>query len=282
MNLEKITSNVYAVTDGINGGNMGAIVFNNEVVVIDSGMAHTLSIEVANELRLLGSSLNYLVFTHYHSDHIMGAQAFDPIKRVSSKPTKRNIENMIESRIETGELRKNWESVKDSRPNLWQSLQTLEVVIPEIVFEDKMIIDSSEDVIVRHLGGHTDGSSVVTCDSESVVFVGDLIFNEQFPYAGDPTTNPDDWIEAMHYLRQLGQEIVIPGHGQVGTQDTIEEYIEFLTSFKGSITTAISEHLSPQEYLEQKLYPDFYTMGSEKWIELSVKHWFSFYGETHK
>jgi len=88
MTLTKISERIYADTEGTNGGNFGAIVLDDEIVIIDSGMFHHLT-EEARELLEKEHQLPVLklLLTHVHADHVWGAQAFNPVTMISSKQT---------------------------------------------------------------------------------------------------------------------------------------------------------------------------------------------------
>ncbi len=79
MALKKIIDGIYVSDDGSNGGNHGAIVLDDEVVMIDSGMIHPKSADTKKFLESeTGLPIHKLVFTHSHGDHVFGAQAFEP------------------------------------------------------------------------------------------------------------------------------------------------------------------------------------------------------------
>ena len=54
-----------------------------------------------------------------------------------------------------------------------------------------------------HIGGHTAGSSLVYIPEDRVLFAGDLILTTTFPSVGDPSTNPDTWIDVFNMILSL-------------------------------------------------------------------------------
>ena len=65
MALSKLMEGIYADVSGTNGGNHGAIVLENEIVMIDSGMIHHKSLETKNNLEeKVGLSIENLILTH--------------------------------------------------------------------------------------------------------------------------------------------------------------------------------------------------------------------------
>ena len=64
MALKKIIDGIYVSDDGSNGGNHGAIVLDDEVVMIDSGMMHPKSAETRQFIESeTGLQISKLVFT---------------------------------------------------------------------------------------------------------------------------------------------------------------------------------------------------------------------------
>ena len=98
MALRKLIDGIFVSDDGTNGGNQGAIVLDDEVVMIDAGMIHTKSAETKKFIETeTGLPILKLIYTHSHSDHVFGAQAFQPVNLIASKPMlnrcKENLQN---------------------------------------------------------------------------------------------------------------------------------------------------------------------------------------------
>ncbi|MHA1934949.1 MAG: MBL fold metallo-hydrolase [Candidatus Thorarchaeota archaeon] len=209
MALVNVVGKVHADVEGKNGGNFGAIILEDEIVVIDAGMIHPISKMIRENLeKEFNLPILKLVFTHYHSDHVFGAQAFEPVSLIGSA-SMRNLTDQWEPDT----LKENYESYRDERPELWKAIQNLSIRLPDIVFTNKLAIGNESEVIIQHVGGHTAGSSTVVVEPENAIFVGDLIFSGVFPYGGDPTSNPDRWIMNLESIIAKDYEFIIPGHG---------------------------------------------------------------------
>lgn len=279
MALRKIIDGIFVSDDGTNGGNQGAIVLDDEVVVIDAGMIHTKSAETKKFIeKETGLPILKLIYTHSHGDHVFGAQAFQPVNLIASKPMlnrcKENLQN--DWKLET--LKKRYSEMKDDRPELWAAVQTLSIKLPDTVFEDNLKIGNNSEVTVKLLGGHTSGSSIVISHPHNTVFVGDLIFNGQFPYGGDLTCDPDRWILALEEIHALEHEIIIPGHGPVCGQNELAGYVEALSELRENVKEAIQTGLSVESFIAREMIPQSITTGLERFAEVTLDHWFSFYG----
>ena len=141
-----------------------------------------------------------------------------------------------------------------------------------------MKIGKNDELTARLLGGHTSGSSVVISPQHKTVFVGDLIFNGQFPYAGDPTCDPDRWILALEEIHALEHEIIIPGHGPTCGQKDLAEYIEALSNLRENVKNALQTGLSVESFIAREMVPEAITSGFERFGEVTLNHWFSFFG----
>ncbi len=279
MTLQKLIDGLFIDTDGTNGGNYGAIVLEDEVVMIDAGMIHTKSRETKEFLeKEIGLPILKLIFTHSHSDHVFGAQAFEPVSLIASMPMRKRCEENLENDWAPETLKKNYFSMKDERPELWDAIQTLSIRLPDIVFKTHLLLGNHEEISVKLLGGHTAGSSTVISHPHNAIFIGDLIFSGQFPYGGDPTCDPDRWIMALEEVQELGLETIIPGHGPVIGMNELEEYIGALIDLRANVEDAASSGMTVSKFIEEGMIPQEIAAGADRFAERTLNHWFQFYG----
>lgn len=279
MPLQKLIDGIFVDTDGTNGGNYGAIVLEDEVVMIDSGMIHTKSLQAKKFLeRETGLPILKLVFTHSHSDHVFGAQAFEPVSLISSAPTRKRCEENLKNEWKIENLKKRYAEIKNERPELWDALQTLSIRLPDVVFKTYIFLGNNEEISVKLLGGHTAGSSTIISHPHDVIFIGDLVFSGQFPYGGDSTCDPDRWIMALEEVLNLGLETVIPGHGPICGPGELEEYMLALMDLRANVEDATSSGITVEEFIKQGMIPHEISTGAERFAELTLTHWFQFYG----
>ena len=279
MTLQKLVDGIFVDTDGTNGGNHGAIVLEDEVIVIDSGMIHPKSLEEKNFLiEETGLPILKLIFTHSHGDHVFGAQAFEPVSLIASAPMRQRCEDNLKADWELETLRKNYEPMKEDRPELWEAIQDLSIRLPDTIFKTHLFLGNNEELSVKLLGGHTSGSSTIISHPHDVIFVGDLIFSGQFPYAGDPTCDPDRWIIALEEILELGLETIIPGHGPVCGLDYIELYIQALMDLRANVEDATMTGITIEKFIEEGMIPEAIAEGAERFADRTLKHWYQFYG----
>ena len=277
--MREIVDGIYACDDGSNRGNYGAIALNDEIVMIDSGMIHSKSAEVRTYLESkTGLQIRKLIFTHSHGDHVFGAQAFEPVTQICSEPTYDRIVQSLQGDWKPETLRVRYEEVKDEQPEMWDAIQSLKIRLPDIAFDQSITLGEKGEITVKHLGGHTSGSSIVMAHQQSAVFIGDLIFNGTFPYGGDPTCDPDKWILALEEVHSHEFSIIIPGHGPVCGQKELASYIEALTELRDNVKDAIKIGLSIESFNKRDLVPNSIKPGFDRFGVRTLPHWFKYYG----
>ncbi|KKM92330.1 hypothetical protein LCGC14_1219530 [marine sediment metagenome] len=176
--LEQVTSLTVAHTTGEGRGNVGAVSLRNFSIAIDSTMyVKTGELMRINMKAKFGVPVRYLALTHYHGDHIFGLKAFKDICILSSEMTSKIMSN-DETKTKYSEFIKGL--AKEGPIG-----EGIEYIIPSLIFNNSLKIQD-EDLYIEifHTGGHTAGSSFISFPHEKVVFAGDQVFQNTFPYAG--------------------------------------------------------------------------------------------------
>jgi glyoxylase-like metal-dependent hydrolase (beta-lactamase superfamily II) len=169
------------------------------------------------------------------------------------------------------------EEVKDTNPLAWEAVQTLHLKIPNIIFENKLVIGSNKEIIMKHVGGHTAGSSIVIVEPEHILFAGDLLFGDTFPYAGDPSCNPDQFIKALHDIENEDYSLIVLGHEDVGDNGMVKNTIKILEGLREGVKESIQQGISPTEFIEQERVPKHKKEEDEGVIISTVDRFFDFY-----
>jgi len=276
-----VTGRVYADTEGKNGGNFGAVVLDDQIVMIDSGIAHTITRKVRGQLvKEFGLPILKVAFTHHHSDHMFGAQAFEQASMIGSQAVSDCCREALKHDWTIKEIREYASQTKVERPDFWASVQDLTIKTPDILFTDRLTIGRANDIELKDVGGHTSGSSVVIVEPEHVVFSGDLLFCGTFPYAGDPTNDPAAWIAALEDLLTPDYVRIVPGHGPLCRNDEVVRHLDFFKSLRRNIKKALKQGISVDEFMEQGMIPEYYTEGADKRARSTVERWYGYYGKS--
>ncbi|MFX1537211.1 MAG: MBL fold metallo-hydrolase [Promethearchaeota archaeon] len=270
LSITKIKENVYAITDGSTQGNVAAYVLTSQIIFIDSGMNIPLMKKfrehVENET---GKKTSILVITHAHADHVFGNQVFKDCKIFTSKPTNKK---MLESKDNdwTPETIEEWKKSAEDPT----TLEGLEITLATDTFEDDFVItDEDVQVIIKRTGGHTEGSSCVYCPNYKVLTVGDNLFNDRFPGAGDKSANPLRWIDALNHYLSMDVEHVIPGHGPVSGKDKIQEFRDYVQKVVDLMKDMIAEGKTEEEIITKANEISYHPPRSQEWKNISLKKW---------
>ncbi len=267
--LEFVTDyHCVANTSMIRSGNIGAIILRNFTCIIDTTSYNiTAKSFRAKVEKNFGLPVKFLIYTHYHGDHIFGASVFRDLAIISSKQTQRNLTNISTLK-----------SIEEWKYNLMNEdplAEGIKIISPTICFLGKMFIkDEDLELEICHAGGHTSGSTYVYFPKEKVIFTGDLIFEDIYPYVGDPTCNPDKWIAQLEQIKKMDIERIVPGHGHILlNKKELDKHIYFYKSLRTEIREAIQEKIS----INVIRAPDFFELEAEIWKPVAIESWYNYY-----
>jgi glyoxylase-like metal-dependent hydrolase (beta-lactamase superfamily II) len=224
---EKITQHVWAIPDGSASlvPNVGIVVGRKSVLVIDTGMGARNAQTVLREVNELAPGKPiFLVTTHVHPEHDMGAHAFPPgSKLIRSRDQLADIAagagtNLIPVFAARSELNK--ELLADARHR-----------DADIVFDREHTLDlGGVKARIFAMGtNHTHGDTVVLVDG--VLFSGDVAMKPQ-PSFANPTAKISHWLASLTRLEKLRPKHVVPSHGAFGDASIMQGYREYLSRIR--------------------------------------------------
>ena len=280
MRLEQVSSSVWAITDGSTFGNVGCIRLPEGIVVIDTGMAPPLAQQFRRLIHeQVGSPVTDVILTHYHSDHIFGAQTFKDCNIIGSSALATLYAERMQDAWSPKGLKELIEFYRKNRPELADQLVDLQIVPPTQTFEHSLAIGKNGAIQIQHTGGHTIGHSIVYFAPERVLFAADLLFCQQYPYAGDETNDPQRWMQVFETILTQPIEVIVPGHGPLCTKDEIQTHLEYFQKLEVWIKDQLAQHRSLEEVLQASTSaPQLpYDEGAEHRLPATLTRWFNFY-----
>jgi glyoxylase-like metal-dependent hydrolase (beta-lactamase superfamily II) len=185
--------------------NIGVMLGDGEVLVIDTRSTHVQAREILADLRMLTTDpVTVVVDTHGHFDHAFGNHIFRPATIWGQAGCPPFLER-------TGEQRR--ARIAAQEPSLAADLANVIIDPPDSVFEREITIEvGGRAVDLAYLGrGHTDHDAVISIADAEVVFAGDLIEGGAVPFYNDGY--PLDWPATATALAELVTGTVVPGHG---------------------------------------------------------------------
>jgi glyoxylase-like metal-dependent hydrolase (beta-lactamase superfamily II) len=204
--------------------NVGVIVGDRAALVIDTGLGPpngTAVYEVAK--KLAGAKPLYLVTTHVHPEHDLGAQAFpDTTKLIRSAD---QIKEIAESGLG---LAKVFASRSPINADL---LKDADFRKADITFERDYDLDlGGVHAKLTAMGpNHTLGDTIIWIESERVLFAGDLAMRAQ-PAFASPRASLRQWLASLDRLEALKPAIIVPSHGPTG------DGTSFITGYRAYLT----------------------------------------------
>ncbi len=283
--LKPLASGVYAAI-----GTPGGAAYSNAGIV-DLG-DHTLIFDTfdsplaADDLRqaaeeLTGRPASFVIISHVHSDHWLGAQVFDA--RVPIIATHRTREMMPEwaeyllqqkedpsdleqelqksqERLDTESDPRRRASLQASIPRLryWlASLPTLEPRLPNWTFEGQLIFHGTQRraELLTQGKGHTESDAYLVLPEERIMFMGDLGFFQSQPYM--VYADPQAWNQQLEEMEKSDIETFVPGHGPLGVKADLALQREYVAVLQKMVAGVIKAKGTVEEALQQPLPAPF-------------------------
>ncbi len=191
--------------------NIGAILGDDGVLIVDTRISHRQADEILSDLRTLTElPVRAVVNTHGHNDHAFGNHRFRPAPIWGHVGCARMI-------TETG--RAQIAKVSAAIPAIAAELAEVVLDPPDRTFDGEaatLEFDAGgRRIELRYLGrGHTDNDIVIIVPDAGVLFAGDLVEAGAPPFFGDGY--PMEWPATVERMVELVTGAVVPGHGDVG------------------------------------------------------------------
>lgn len=257
--VSKISDGIFTITRGsVVNSNTTFIVSDEGVLVIDTRPNPDEALKVLKEIRKITSKpIKYVIYTHFHGDHVFGNQIFAEASAVIAQ---KNVRLFLEGK--TGE-----DHLALFKKLGTPGLEDTKIIIPNITYEKSLdIIFGRFNLELKHLGkGHTNSDTIIYIPGEKILIAGDLVFNRKIPFAGHAFIS--EWIKRLEYLEKIDANTIIPGHGDVGDRNIIKKMKQYLMELK----SAVMERVKQGKTLEETREEVTRTMGKySKWQNF---HW---------
>ena len=271
----RVSEHVYEIPDGrVNlVPNIGIIVGSQATLIVDAGMGPRNGEAVLREVAKVSKNTQlYFTTTHFHPEHMTGAQAF-PANTIVIRP-----------KVQQEEVdQKQPEFIRNfSRrtPDLKALLQDVKPRPPDILFDREAKLDLG-GVTVRLLWlgpAHTRGDNFVFVEDDGVLFTGDAVINRFFPIFPDKDASGKNWLSILDQLDELHPRTIVPGHGEVGDASLIGIERTYLKAVQSRVAVVKAEGKSADEAAKllsaefRAKYPDWENPG---WIADAVERFYA-------
>ena len=181
---------------------------NGKAAVIDPG---SFDSEVREAVS--GLEVEYILLTHGHFDHILGAG---------------ELQQATGAKILIHALDR--ECLTDGKANLlpqFSDTGSINLTADRLLEEGDVI--SFGDILLRvlHTPGHSRGSVCFLNENEQLIFTGDTLFAQGFGRTDFYGSNPADMVSSLERLADLqGNYRVLPGHGPATSLNAERKYLK--------------------------------------------------------
>ncbi|MDQ2870220.1 MAG: MBL fold metallo-hydrolase, partial [Acidobacteriota bacterium] len=207
LTVQKLAEGVW-MAEAQQSANVGWFLVSDEVVVVDSGIDASTARAVLGKIAgTAGKPVKFVIVTHAHGDHAGGVPVFAAAG--AQIVCHENAAAPIALLLAGG------------KPG--SSLGVLGV-------SDRLVyFGGSRRAAVYFLGpGHTNGDLIVLLPEEKILFSGDLVVNGRLPYIQAGVADPHGWEQILTRLATLDVEKIVPGHGSVGTRQSVSDSLAYL------------------------------------------------------
>jgi cyclase len=228
--LRQLAPNVYAYTQAGGPGIDNASLSNAALIVGPDGalVVDTLGPPVhakafrAAAARAAGKPFTRVVNTHHHRDHTNGNYLYQPLEIVAH-------EYCREATIADGIPSRPYED----RPQWQDGMSELRLAPPTTTFTGTMTYrDAGSEVhLISNAPAHTWGDVMVYLPEHRLLFAGDIAFFYVTPPAHNGHVTK--WIDAIDRVMKMDVDVIVPGHGPVGSKKDLAEtraYLDLLAN----------------------------------------------------
>ncbi len=226
-----------------NGGfisNAGFVVTDAGVVVIDALGSPPLAVELLKRIRTVTDKpIKKLMITHYHADHVFGAQVFKELGAEIIAPI--GSYKYINADSTPKRLEERRTSLKP-----WVNEQTY-VVKPDTIIDKTTEFELGGLHFVINVVGaaHSDGDLTLLVKEDGVLYSGDIIFGGRVPFIGGGSTKV--WADTLANMeKSLKLNVLVPGHGDASSDPAAaikltKSYLLFMRKVMGQAVEDMEE-----------------------------------------
>lgn len=279
--IHQLAEGVYAAIAKDGGwaiSNTGLIDLGGQILVFDTFMTPPAAADLKKfSLEHLGAPPEMVFNSHYHNDHIWGNQVFAGEAQIISSTQTRELiktagaeEYTWYSANSAQRLAPLQEEFKSAAPEkqkdllMWigyyqglvESLPELTIHLPDLTFERQLEIFGNRysAALTSFEAAHTGSDSILYIPEADILFMSDLLFVQAHPYL--PDGNPQKLLEVVKQISQLEAEILVPGHGPVGTREDLLQMIEYIESCMETSRALVKSGDATEEVLQELAVPE--------------------------
>ena len=219
------------------------VIFKDYVLAIDANYPWGAQ-EIIQEIRKTTTKpIRYVFNTHYHHDHTFGNGVFvdSGATVVSTKETAAEMKTLGQREWDEG-----WGG---------RSMKGYRREFPSLTFDQRIVFDDGVNRVelIKMGPAHTLGDGVAYLPKEKILVTGDLFVNGN-PWGNnvaDPNVHYDRWLTVLDTLASWNIRTVVPGHGGLGTTETLKNQRAYLADMLTQVRRGIQAGKSKEELVKE-------------------------------
>jgi len=243
--------NIYEGSNIGDIGNLGFIIGDESIAVIDTGGSHQVGEALKLAIKKISKKpIKYVINTHVHQDHILGNTAF-----------------LSEGVIIYGHFNLK-KALKERGSQYIRQISEAgnKIKGTKIIFPHKIIAETSPDQVKKlsdkitiNLGNrkllltsyptaHTYSDASVFDLKTKTFFVGDLVQDERLPTMDGLVKN---WIKVLNEIEKVDFKIMVPGHGKIQKDNTaLKKTKTYLQVLYNDVIDALKKDIPAEKVIE--------------------------------
>jgi cyclase len=221
------------------GGNVGISAGKDGLYIIDD-QVEPVTDQLLKAIRKISNKpIRFVINTHYHDDHTGGNETIGGTGSVII------AHDNIRKRMTTEQVSIFSSSTTPPYPK---------DALPVVTFNDRISLHFNGESATAYYvaNGHTDGDAIIHFPKSNVIHMGDMFFNELYPYVDlDAGGSMQGMITAAELALSLADEStrIIPGHGPLGMTEDLRGYRDYLIKASTNVQALIDQDMDLQQII---------------------------------
>ena len=222
------------------------LVTSDGVIATDPINAEAAQWLKAEITKRFNQPVKYLILSHDHVDHSSGGEVFADTATVIAHD---NAKAAIKG---------------EGRPT----------AVPEITFSDRATVElGGRRVELIYVGpSHSDNMIVMLFPDQRVLFAVDFISVKRLPFRNLSDSYFPDMIDAIKRAEALDFDILVPGHGEMGTKQDVVDHRRYVEDLYNAVMAAARAGQSLEEMKKSITLNAYKDWGAyADWRELNIE-----------
>ncbi len=220
--------------------NMGLLVGDDHVLLIDDGMAPITASLMETVQKLAGRPADFVVNTHAHGDHVGSNTTLaenGAIIFAHDNLRKRLVDKPGDAGGPAG--------------------------LPVVTFADAVTFHvNGHEAYVFHVAmAHTDGDAVIHFPDLNVIDAGDLFFNYMFPFIDiDSGGSVAGYIAGQKQIIDMADDdtAIIPGHGTLASKSDLQIAVDMLIDAEARVKKLVDAGMTQEQVVAENPLADYH------------------------